>query len=526
MLSREYGNLAGAGGVKDVAEQLSRSLAAWSGRKVSVALPLYGFMDAAALGFVPLEDQQSENTDLLFDVEMNYAYEERRESVRVWFGKEEGVHIYLLDSQRFREKASVYTYSIGEELADPSKRQGEGHVDYFAMNLLHQKAALQLMLLLDEKPDIIHCHDGHTAVLPAIIAETPWLGSYFRHTGYIVTIHNAGAGYHQDVPDLPYAKAMTGLPWHAVMRCRLNGSFDPLIAAGVYATVNTVSENYARELQNSVEDEQTGWLGHHLLDMGTKLEGITNGVDPHAFSPRRGSEIGLAAPFDPLEDEAMAGKAVCKKHLLEQLGAAAPEDDVSQYGLLDGNEKVPLFTFIGRLSAQKGVDILHNAIAEMVGSHEKFQFVILGSGPAYIERKLIVLAEQAQGNICFLSGYNPRLANRIYSAGDFFVIPSRYEPCGLTDYIAQLFANLPVVHHVGGLVKVIDGETGFVYRKNSPGALARTMERAMAAYGDKALIRSMQKKAIETIEKKYTWKEVKKHYLELYKKAIVEQTPK
>ncbi|HKJ64986.1 MAG TPA: glycogen/starch synthase, partial [Desulfopila sp.] len=156
MLSREYGNLAGAGGVKDVAEQLSRSLAAWSGRKVSVALPLYGFMDAAALGFVPLEDQQSENTDLLFDVEMNYAYEERRESVRVWFGKEEGVHIYLLDSQRFREKASVYTYSIGEELADPSKRQGEGHVDYFAMNLLHQKAALQLMLLLDEKPDIIH----------------------------------------------------------------------------------------------------------------------------------------------------------------------------------------------------------------------------------------------------------------------------------------------------------------------------------------------------------------------------------
>ncbi|HKJ66270.1 MAG TPA: glycosyltransferase, partial [Desulfopila sp.] len=336
----------------------------------------------------------------------------------------------------------------------------------------------------------------------------------------------AGAGYHQDVPDLPYAKAMTGLPWHAVMRCRLNGSFDPLIAAGVYATVNTVSENYARELQNSVEDEQTCWLGHHLLDMGTKLEGITNGVDPHAFSPRRGSEIGLAAPFDPLEDEAMAGKAVCKKHLLEQLGAAAPEDDVSQYGLLDGDEKVPLFTFIGRLSAQKGVDILHNAIAEMVGSHEKFQFVILGSGPAYIERKLIVLAEQAQGNICFLSGYNPRLANRIYSAGDFFVIPSRYEPCGLTDYIAQLFANLPVVHHVGGLVKVIDGETGFVYRKNSPGALARTMERAMAAYGDKALIRSMQKKAIETIEKKYTWKEVKKHYLELYKKAIVEQTPK
>lgn len=525
MLSREYGNLAGAGGVKDVAEQLSCSLAAWSGRKVSVALPLYGFMDAAALGFVPLADPQLEGTELLFDVEMNYAYEERRESVRVWYGKKEGVHIYLLDSQRFREKASVYTYTIGEELADPSKRQGEGHFDYFAMNLLHQKAALQLMLLLDEKPDIIHCHDGHTAVLPAIIAETPWLCSYFRHTGCIVTIHNAGAGYHQDVPDLPYAKAMTGLPWHAVMRCRLSGgSFDPLMAAGVYATVNTVSENYARELQNSVEDEQTGWLGHHLLDMGTKLEGITNGVDPHAFSPRRGSEIGLAEAFDPLEDDTMAGKAACKKRLLEQLSAVAPEDGVSQYGFLDGGEKVPLFTFIGRLSAQKGVDILRTAIVEMVASHEEFQMVILGTGPAYIERELIVLTDQAPGKICFLSGYNPRLANTIYSAGDFFVIPSRYEPCGLTDYIAQLFANLPVVHHIGGLVKVIDGETGFAYQENSPGVLARTMERAMTAYADKALIRTMQKKAIETIEKKYTWKEVKKHYLELYKKAIIEQT--
>ena len=524
MVTREYGDLAGAGGVKDVAAQLSRALAKWSGRKVSVVLPHYGFIDTDSLGFTPLHDPLSRETELVYGVNMDYVDEERNETVRVWYKKEEKVNLYLLDSPRFHEKLDVYTYTEKEEQFDPEKRRGVGHYDYFAMNLLLQKGALQLLLFLQEKPDVLHCHDGHTAVIPAMIAENPWLRAYFRATGVLVTVHNAGKGYHQEVADLPFAQVMTGLPWRSVLKSRLQGNFDPFVSAGLYGVVNTVSENYARELQETNEDEQTGWLGHHWLDMGVKLEGITNGVDPQTFDPRRGEEIGLPASYNPRDDTLMAGKNECKQALLQQLSVERLHAAVTQYGFLATAPDKPLFTFVGRLSEQKGVDILLAALQEnLLGRHD-FRMVILGSGTSAVEEELvrIVHQENTRGQLCFIRGYSAELAMRLYSAGDFFVIPSRYEPCGLTDFIAQLFANLPIVHSVGGLVKVIDEETGFSYAENTSQALAETMERAIIQYADKPSLRSMQKRAVALIEEKYTWKVVMSRYLQLYKQARIQ----
>ncbi|MCP3870424.1 MAG: glycogen/starch synthase, partial [Gammaproteobacteria bacterium] len=201
MLSREYGGLAGAGGVKDVAKQLSCALARWTGRRVSVVMPLYGFVVPKACGFSPLMDPIHPEKQVTYNIDMNYIGEERRERVWVWHARIERVRLYLLATDRFQEKGDVYTYTQDEESGDPWKKQGEGHYDYFAMNILLQKAAIELMILLGEKPDIIHCHDAHTAVLPAIINESSWLRSYFRETGTVVTIHNAGRGYHQEVLD-------------------------------------------------------------------------------------------------------------------------------------------------------------------------------------------------------------------------------------------------------------------------------------------------------------------------------------
>ena len=124
-----------------------------------------------------------------------------------------------------------------------------------------------------------------------------------------------------------------------------------------------------------------------------------------------------------------------------------------------------------------------------------------------------------------LLGYDPILANRIYAAGDFFLIPSRYEPCGLTDYIAQLFANLPIVHHVGGLVKVVDQETGFAYQEHSSAALMGAMQKALQIFLNRPdEISRMQVKAVKTIHKKYTWEKTVKHYLALYEKAILQNS--
>jgi starch synthase len=129
-------------------------------------------------------------------------------------------------------------------------------------------------------------------------------------------------------------------------------------------------------------------------------------------------------------------------------------------------------------------------------------------------------SEANRGRICLLRGYDPLLANRIYAAGDFFLIPSRYEPCGLTDYIAQLFGNLPIVHNVGGLVKVLDGKTGFTYDEHMSAALMGAMQKALSLFrNEPEAIRAMQQRAVRHIQATYTWDKVLKRYLKLYQEA-------
>ena len=522
MLSREYGNLAGAGGVKDVVSQLSVSLARWSGRSVHVVLPCYGFMNPEALGFELLADPLHSEKNLKFEVDLNYPEEERREEVKIWVAKLDRVNIYLLDAERFREKQNVYTYTEEEEAIFSWQKKGEGHIDYFAMNILLQKAALNLMVLLDVHPDVIHCHDGHTAVLAAMISEQPGFRHYFRSSGCVVTVHNAGQGYHQEVMDLAFAHATTGLPMQRIDQSLLDDSFDPFLVSAPFAVLNTVSENYARELRESDDDHLTGWLGHTLLDSGIVLEGVTNGIDPETFSARDPLKTHIAAGFDPLGTEALDGKKECKVSLQQQLSGGQQIPGIRQSGYLDVDPAVPLVTFIGRLSIQKGVTVLTGALEELLAESSDFQFLLLGSGNPHDEDGLIALAEQKEnlGRMCVLCGFDTLLANKVYAAGDFFVIPSQYEPCGLTDFMAQLFGNLPIVHAVGGLVKVLDGKTGFSYETQSVLSLCKALQRALHLYAtDPSAIRNMQRQAVELIHKQYTWNTVSKKYLKLYEKA-------
>ena len=522
MLTREYGDLAGAGGVKDVVSQLSVTLARWTGRSVHVVLPCYGFMNPLELGFKPLTDPVYPKKPLQFEVELNYPDEERLESVQVWVAKQDRVNIYLIDTERFNEKQNVYTYTAEEEKSFSWQKTGEGHIDYFAMNILLQKAAIDLMILLDAHPDIIHCHDGHTAVLPAMISEQAGLRHYFRNSGCVVTIHNAGQGYHQEIADIDFAQASTGLPPAFVRKCRLDDCFDPFLASAPYAVLNTVSENYARELQETIDDHLTGWLGHTLLERNVVLEGVTNGIDPEKFEAKDHVKSKIAAGFDPLSDATLEGKMECKTSLLQQLSEEGNIPGIQQSGVLTADPTLPLVTFIGRLSTQKGVGILVGAIEKLLAKNSGFQFLLLGSGSHYDEERLTRLAEKEEnkGRICILRGFDTILANKVYAAGDFFVIPSQYEPCGLTDFMAQLFGNLPIVHSVGGLIKVVDGETGFAYDEQSASALRQAIERALDLYAtDPVAIRKMQKQAVELIHERYTWTKVSKKYLELYKRA-------
>ena len=525
MLSREYGALAGAGGVKDVVSQLSETLARWSGRSVHVVLPCYGFIDPAGSGFAPLVDPCDSGEMLQCEIDMNTPDEKIREGVSFFYQKINRVSIYLVDSDRFREKKDVYVYTGEDESRVAWQKKSMGHHDYFAMNILLQKSALELMVLLDQKPDMIHCHDGHTAILPALIREYPGYRSYFKGTGCLVTIHNAGAGYHQDVSDLPYAASICGLAENIIDDHLLDGKFDPFMVAGSYSLLNTVSENYARELQETEDDELTGWMGHRLLYRQVKIEGITNGIDPSLFNPGViENEDNFA--FDPgnSEDD-LEGKKRCKADLLKRVKDRSLGYGVVQNGHLQIDPEIPLFTFVGRLNEQKGVDVLIDALEILLQRHTHSQVLFLGNGDLDIEEKLLDFTGKVhfRGRVCFLKGYSSDLARKIYSAGDFFVIPSRYEPCGLTDFIAQLYGNVPIVHHVGGLVKVRDEYSGLAYLDNSTPGLLTALERGLKLFSDKKKMRKIQVQAITEIEDKYTWSKVMKRYVELYKNAVAER---
>ncbi|MBI5557475.1 MAG: glycogen/starch synthase [Deltaproteobacteria bacterium] len=515
IVTREYDGLAGAGGVKDVCRQLAEALAGKA--DVSVVLPMYGFITPESLGFKPAQT---------FQVDMHYVGVERREDVQVWELKskeaKKSLTVYLLDAQRFKEKRGVYTYTAKDEADDPTRVSGSGHYDYFAMNVLLQKATLNLILDKGKRPDIIHCHDGHAALLPAMAREIDGLRQFFRKTGMIVTIHNAGLGYHQEVDDLPFAKAITRLPSRIIGKNLLNGRFDPFLAAAPYAVMNTVSENYARELRESPDDEMTGWLGHLLTKRGVLLQGVTNGINPDDFNPQFADKQGIAAPFSPEKGD-LAGKRECRRDVVRMISSHHGLEKVTVHGFLSEHYDQPLFTLIGRLSEQKGVDMLVGALEKLLPVDEKFQVLILGSGAKEIENGLIDLTtiNQYKGRICILSGYDQQLANKIYAAGDFFLIPSRYEPCGLTDYIAQLFGNLPIVHHVGGLVKVEDGRTGFAYHEPSDSALLEAMRTAVKVFRlHPEKISGMQKESVKVIHNSYTWDKIVLRYIQLYQEAL------
>jgi starch synthase len=524
MLTREYEGMAGAGGVKDVCRQLAEALAR-SNRQVSVVMPFYGFMSPEQLGFSKLE--------ITLDVDMNYVGIERREFVKIWqanldpwntekdSGNKNPIKLYLIDAHRYREKQSVYTYTAEEEAQNPGFYQGDGHFDYFAMNVLLQKAALSLMITLEEKPDVIHCHDAHTAVLPAIVREIEGYRHYFRNTGLVVTIHNAGYGYHQDIGDLDFAQAITGLSRKTIDLNLSESRFDPFLVASSHALLNTVSENYARELMETDDDRLTGWLGHRLGSRGFDILGITNGINPASFDTSKADLLGIAASYSTSNSD-FAGKRICRKQLILNL-AKNKIPGIIQGGFLSNKPDQPLLTFIGRMSSQKGVDKLIEALETLLPLDSEFQVLILGSGARHIEQELLDLAEKEKyyGRIALLRGYDPALANQIYAAGDFFLIPSQYEPCGLTDFISQLFGNIPIVHHVGGLVKVIDQVTGFTYGEHSSAALMGAIQKALTMYRtEPEKLRQMQMASYYHIRENYTWDKVIEKYLSLYNNAI------
>jgi starch synthase len=428
LVSSEAVPFAKTGGLADVAGALPRALEAL-GHQVALVIPCY---NRAWRAGVPLE-----GTGLTLRVPIGARVVEGR--VQKGVLPQSKVPVYLIDQPSYYDRDALYGHN-GVDYADNSER-----FIFFA------RAALETVRLLDLRPDVIHCNDWQTGLIPVYLDEV-YRGRYpaMADVGTLLTIHNLvyqGVHWHLDMP-------LTGLDWRLFNHEQLEfyGKLNFLKAGLVFADLlNTVSPTYAREIQTP---EFGCGLENLLRRRAGDLRGIVNGIDTSVWNPA--TDENLAAHYGP--GDPWAGKAACKAYLQRRAGLPERPD-------------VPLFAQVGRLDPQKGWDLLVRPDAEkgwdrIAGAaddllHEDVQLVVLGTGHARYQDLLGRLVQQHPQKVRVFLEFSDALAHQIEAGADVFLMPSLYEPCGLNQLYSLMYGTVPLVRRTGGLADtVVDATPG------------------------------------------------------------------
>jgi starch synthase len=469
-VAAEMHPLAKVGGLADVIGSLPKALRQ-QGVDARVLMPHYKMADAA------LETPAKE---LLkpFPVQMNEHW------VQIATYHEaivDGVPVGLIGTDRW------FTESLtSDTLYQPG---GDQHLFFCA-------AALKVLELLSWNPDVIHCHDWHTGFLPVLMREKQ--PNLWEQTGAVFTIHNFA---YQGLfgPDVLDKLELPGSLYNA-HQLETWGQVNFLKAGCVYAdAVNTVSKTYAQEIQTPEYGCSLEGLMRHLATHG-RLTGIVNGIDTEEFNPETDPHI--PANFSAAD---MAGKKVCKTKLQEELGLAK----------LNG----PLCGVVSRLSSQKGLDFLAACAPAMLEMGA--QIVVQGLGDPVMAEQFKLLEAQYPKRFRLVNEFNPSMAQRIYAGCDVFLMPSRFEPCGLGQMIAMRYGTVPLVRATGGLKDtVIDGQTGFTFKNETEVEFLSAFQRAEAAFKDKKSWRNLRANAMS---QDFSWDRSAKEYINLYQGCIAER---
>lgn len=452
------------GGLADVAHSLPRELGKTF--EMTVAMPLYRFMDAKRFGIEPIGEP--------FTLPMG--------------GKEYTVRLHGCRYQEIE-----YRFVETPILSDREFPYGPPECGYEDNALRFGLFSYALVHLIREIGyEIAHLNDWQCALAALLIKQDTSL-----ECKTLFTIHNLayqGVFEHSVLDELGIGHehfTMEGLEFYGKVN---------LMKAGIaYAdTVTTVSPTYAKEiLTTEFGCGLEGFLHHHR----TKLVGIVNGIDPDHFSPL--SDQRLFSPY-----ESYKGKTANKKALLSEVG-------------LKGVSK-PLFVFVGRFTGQKGVDLLIESLPAILAA--KCNVIVLGDGEKRYFDSLETLAA-AHSNLLPIYGYDETLSHRLYAAADFLLMPSLFEPCGLNQLIAIAYGTIPIVHRVGGLADTVkpiagfdpdkNGGFGIVFKKPVPKALSAAVEEAMLLYTDTARLRTV---ASHNMMHDVSWNSSAKRYAALYRK--------
>jgi starch synthase len=397
------------------------------------------------------------------------------------------------------DRVPVYFFER-EDLFDRSNLYGTPEGDYYD-NLerfaFFSQAALLLAKAIDFDFDVVHCHDWQTGLVPAYIKTLFKKDVFFKDTASLFTIHNIG---YQGL--FPKEKLATcGLPFEEFHPEGLEywNKISLLKAGIVYSNaLSTVSPNYSQEIQTP----EFGMGMEGILKKRSKdLYGILNGADYFSWDPARDPH--LKAHYSP---ENMVGKERCKEALLDEMG-------------LDSSlQKQPLLGMVSRLDAQKGLDLLVEILDDLLGLG--VGLVVLGSGEEPIQQAIRKGAERHPGKVGLFIGFNEPLAHRIMAGADIFLVPSRYEPCGLTQMYALKYGTVPVVRATGGLADTIvtfDAKNkkgnGFKFGPYKAKAFLAAIRRALRLFG---YLDSWTRIMANGMKEDFSWHRSAHKYLELY----------
>lgn len=460
----EVEELVKTGGLADVGKALPLALNAL-GDNVTIVMPYYKVL--AEQYQLP---SATENQTLFTEGQV-YHFEIRHMD---WHG----IPVYFIDSPDHFGREGLYANAY-----DAYDDNGE-RFSFFSGAVLHTIQSLSI------KPDIIHCHDWHTAMLPFLLTHDK--SNYFVDTQTVFTIHNAAfQGVHK-------LEAIPFLRHHPNILAQVHGGYINMLQSGIeFATkITTVSPNYAKELLTNLGSHG---LHERLVSRSADLSGILNGCDYSQWNPATDPHLPENYSASNLHP-----KQTCKSSLQEKSN-------------LPQNASVPLIGMVCRLTEQKGFNYILPILDELI--KHNLQIVIVGTGDPEVCMDLGEFAQQHPTQFSFINGFSSEHAHLVEAGADFFLMPSQFEPCGLNQMYSLAYGTVPIVRAVGGLKDtVIDyshhNGTGFVFNAPTPDALLSCIRRALLSYYESpAKFREMQLRGMDT---RFTWENSARHYQALY----------
>ena len=460
-----------SGGLGDVMEALPAALARIPGNEVVLILPYYN----------KIKHNAKFPTEKVGELRVQLSWRQQYAGIMKLQGREDGVTVYFVDNDYYFGSRTGAIY---------------GDMDDGERFAFFSRACLDLMKEVGFIPNVIQCNDWQTAPIPTYLKAM--YSDSFRDTRCMYTIHNieyqgwANASFFDDV---------LGLPWEYRSTLDMNNSVNVMKGAIETADLETtVSETYARELMYPY---YAHGLDGVLANAAWKLTGITNGIDVGTFNP----ETDPALPAHYNADTFVEGKAACKAALQAEVGLPVKPD-------------VPLMVMVTRLAGHKGLDLLCY-IARRLMWEEDAQLLIVGTGEKQYETFFRELEAQFPDQVAARLVFNLELASRVYAGGDIYLMPSKSEPCGLSQMNAMRYGTVPVVHATGGLKDTVppadengQGGLGFTFQSYNADDFMASLKRALNLYNNnRDGFRALQKHGMC---QDFSWNVPAGRYMELF----------